>query len=78
MSDPMLEAEAEALTRELREADPAEGVIRAQAMMIAATGFLTRLAGHEAVAAMLRADADTVASFQAVVGEPVPPPAELH
>ena len=38
-------------------------------MMVAATGFLTRIAGHEAVAAMLRADADTVASYAVLPGE---------
>lgn len=63
---------AKALLQELYAGDPIEGIIRAQAMMVAATGFLTRFGGHEIVAAQLRADADLVASFAERPGEPAP------
>ena len=69
---------ATALLQDLYAGDPIEGIIRAQAMMVAATGFLTRFGGHDIVAAQLRADADLVASFAKVPGEPAPQSAGVH
>ncbi|KAI9811123.1 MAG: hypothetical protein M1826_003318 [Phylliscum demangeonii] len=63
MPSASLEEIANALLQELYACDPLESIVRAQAMMVAATGVLTRFGGHEIVAAQLRADADLVASF---------------
>lgn len=45
-----LEAETYAILHELDGLDPRDGVVIANAMMGAAMCFLTRLAGHDAVA----------------------------
>lgn len=70
MPAPDLEAEMHMILHDLNAGDPQESIVRAQAMMGAATGFLTRIAGHAVVAAQLRADADTVASYAPQPGEP--------
>ena len=67
-----VEAETDALLSVLERDELADGVVRASAMLAAAVSYLARVTGHAAVAAQLRADADTVERF-APPPDAVPP-----
>lgn len=75
---PDLNTETFAVLAELQALDPAEGIVVANAMLGAAMCYLTQISGHEAVAAQLRADADTVAAYALRPGEPRAPSAAVN
>lgn len=75
---PDLNTETYAILAELQALDPAEGVVIANAMLGAAMCFLTQFGGHAAMAAQLRADADTVASYALQPGETRAPSGALN
>ena len=75
---PDLDTETYAVLAELQALDPREGIVIANAMLGAAMCFLTQFSGHKVVAAQLRADADTVASYALQPGEPRAPSGALN
>ena len=68
MPDLTVEAETDALLCMLEQDAVQDSVVRANAMMAAAVSYLVRVAGHELVAAQLRADAATVEGFAPMSG----------
>ena len=68
MADLTVENETDVLLCMLEQNAIQDSVVRANAMMAAAVSYLVRVAGHELVAAQLRADAATVEGFAPMAG----------